>query len=841
MLHSRLAPLWALTACAFCLRFTLLDESVDLEEFVGLTFLDAPSFWAYVRQTHAEYRQMGLLPYGMQYLWSLLAGPSPWAVRLLFVFIGTATVPLAYGVANWLMGRGSRRGHTAGMVAAACIAFSPVLILRSQEARQYMMVVTTGLLSIYTFLRARRDDRPAWWAANIAANLAIVSSQPLCALVPLIEGGFLVAAGPRRLSKRTLLWFAAHAVLAAYWLAWNRAMPTDPGTVFGFEGVARRAMNMQSLFRDIAGDDCINRFEQARVSPSALWFLPRNAAVRLIDAYRYIEPFQLAVMTLALLWGGVCAVMAAIRRKRAGTESMPRAAEWAFLVAWTVVPPAILAFVSIWIPCSLQRYTSYAVVGLYLLLGAMVSMLPGLLRKPAGVLVAALLLYQTLLMLPGPVRTEWRAVKTNVETKGSPRDLILIQDHLMWVHIARYNYGDGPNPITGGLDEDAMARQGRFYLDLLPGAAVWYYMRTSCPSDFDRRLEQHGMAVEVTVLGGERPIRVYRATLKEPAAPVPGPSPLECINELYAGASKEAAANFRNHAAFTEDNGWGEYLRLGAELTHKGMKAEAAAAYAKALEGNPGLLDQLVPFVRMMAGADAATAAATLKRLAGVYPDEPILLMAMGDVPAEPENAEAIVASLTQLLAATPAGNSGARLRLAGLLAQQQQYDAANQVLRDGLALEPENAPLAAALANNILAQGNNQEALDWLKKARQWAPDDKWLALNLANVLTSVGNYKDAVSETIAAFGAAPDEPMASLLLWRSYAAMGDEAAAEKAARRYAAKPPPGSLDVTPVVAALYDAKDYDAALKAIEALEARQCYLPFEIREMAMNRRTQ
>lgn len=842
MLRSRYAPLWALTALAFFLRLTLLNESVDLEEYVGLAFLNAPNLWEYLRQTHAEYRQMAPLPYAMQYLWSLLAGPAPWAIRLLFVLLGTATVPLAYAVANWLFGR-ERRGHSAGMIAAACIALSAVLILRSQEARQYMLVVLAGLLSVYTFLRARRDDRPAWWAANVAANFAIIASQPLCAIVPLLEGAFLAAAGPRRISRRTAVWFAAHALLAGYWLAWNHAMPTDPGSIYGFEGRNRLFLNVHSLLRDILADDCISQSEQARFSLNALWFLPEHLVSQARNASRYLDPLQKSLMALALAWGAVGVILGGIRRLRskADTTRVPHAAELAFLIIWVVIPPTALAVVSTWIPCALSRYTSYGVIGLYLLLGGMVSVLPSVLRKAIGVLIAGLLLYQVVMMLPGPVRTDWKAVKTNIEERGSPRDLVLIQDHLMWVHIARFNYGDGPNPITGGLEEDALCRQGQLYLSLVPDAAVWYYMRTSSSMEFDKRLAEHGMASERTIMGGERPIRIYRATLQPGAAlpSLPAESPLDCINDLYAAASPEAANNFRSFAAFTDDNGWGEYLRLAAELTHKGMRPEAAAVLAKTVEINPGILQQMVPFVRMMAGTEPGQAAATLKRLAGIHPEEAILLMAMADVPVESENAGTIVASLTQLLQATPAGNAGVRLRLATALAQQQKHEQANQVLLDGLNLEPNNAQLAAALANSLLAQGKNQEAVDWLRKARQWAPEDKWLAVNLANVLTSVGNYQDAVREVRAAFGDDPDEPMVWLLLWRSQVVLGDDAAAEKAARRYAAKPPPGSLDVMPVVAALYDAKDYDAAFKAIEALEAQQCYLPFEIREMVQSRR--
>ena len=79
------------------------------------------------------------LYYLLLHLWTLLLGPSPLAVRLLSVLVGTATVPLLYATGRRLLGE---RG---GLLAALLLAISPFHVYYSQEVRMYGLVTLLGV------------------------------------------------------------------------------------------------------------------------------------------------------------------------------------------------------------------------------------------------------------------------------------------------------------------------------------------------------------------------------------------------------------------------------------------------------------------------------------------------------------------------------------------------------------------------------------------------------------------------------------------------------------------------------------------------------------------------
>jgi 4-amino-4-deoxy-L-arabinose transferase-like glycosyltransferase len=75
--------------------------------------------------------------------WMSVLGRSEEAVRLLSVFLGTATVPLLYAAGRRLVGR------QAGLIAAALLAASPLHIYYSQEVRMYGLVTLLSLAAVH--------------------------------------------------------------------------------------------------------------------------------------------------------------------------------------------------------------------------------------------------------------------------------------------------------------------------------------------------------------------------------------------------------------------------------------------------------------------------------------------------------------------------------------------------------------------------------------------------------------------------------------------------------------------------------------------------------------------
>lgn len=81
------------------------------------------------------------------HFWRTLAGDTVFAMRFLTVAAATMSIPLIY-----LLGR-QALGYQAGLVAALLLAVSPFHIWQSQVVRNYGLLVTLNLLSVYALFR----------------------------------------------------------------------------------------------------------------------------------------------------------------------------------------------------------------------------------------------------------------------------------------------------------------------------------------------------------------------------------------------------------------------------------------------------------------------------------------------------------------------------------------------------------------------------------------------------------------------------------------------------------------------------------------------------------------
>jgi mannosyltransferase len=127
--------------------------------------------------------------------WRHVFGTGAVGLRSLSALLGTLTVPVSFAAASALF---SRR---VGLMCAAFISFSPLLVWYSQEARAYSLLLFLGTLSLWYFARVIRGDRRAvaWWAVTSA--LAIATHYfALFTVAP--EAIWLVASRPRDRHRR---------------------------------------------------------------------------------------------------------------------------------------------------------------------------------------------------------------------------------------------------------------------------------------------------------------------------------------------------------------------------------------------------------------------------------------------------------------------------------------------------------------------------------------------------------------------------------------------------------------------------------------------------------------
>lgn len=130
---------------------------------------------------------------------SLTLGDTEQALRLPSFLAGIATIFVAFGLV--------RRAHsnTAGLVAAAIIAFSPFHIHYSTFARYYALMMLFALLTLWALYALLERDRARYWLAyTVAAFLALSSHvcfAPALAMMNVAAALYLIcnrARGPLR-------------------------------------------------------------------------------------------------------------------------------------------------------------------------------------------------------------------------------------------------------------------------------------------------------------------------------------------------------------------------------------------------------------------------------------------------------------------------------------------------------------------------------------------------------------------------------------------------------------------------------------------------------------------
>ncbi|MDX6609426.1 MAG: mannosyltransferase [Solirubrobacterales bacterium] len=175
------------------LRFATLDlQSYRYDEAVTVGRVLHPSLFSTLSAVpHSE--STPPLYYLVAWIWSRPFGTGEVWMRSLSALAGTASIVVVYLCAVALP-----LPRRAGLIAAATVAVSPVLIWFSQDARAYALVFLLTALSFLFFARARRGSAPwdlAWWA--VFSSLAIATHY-FAGFVIVAEGALLILGGNRR-------------------------------------------------------------------------------------------------------------------------------------------------------------------------------------------------------------------------------------------------------------------------------------------------------------------------------------------------------------------------------------------------------------------------------------------------------------------------------------------------------------------------------------------------------------------------------------------------------------------------------------------------------------------
>jgi 4-amino-4-deoxy-L-arabinose transferase-like glycosyltransferase len=168
---TRTGALWVLaflTALGAAMRFASIDvQSFHHDEVITAARIIPGSFTDMLEAVKRSESNPPLY-YVLAWGWAKAFGTDEVGLRSLTALFGAATVPLAYCIGAELA---SRR---AGLIAAALVAVSPMLIWYSQEARSYAILVffcAASLLFFARALRTRSGRDLALWALSSALAL----------------------------------------------------------------------------------------------------------------------------------------------------------------------------------------------------------------------------------------------------------------------------------------------------------------------------------------------------------------------------------------------------------------------------------------------------------------------------------------------------------------------------------------------------------------------------------------------------------------------------------------------------------------------------------------------
>lgn len=389
-------------AVGVMLRVLALDqESAWGDEALTTTCFPAASFEAYLDCVFAEDSRLRLAPiyYLVQYAWSLVAGGSLIALRMLSVCLYVIACVLLFATAR--LAGGSR----AGLWAATFFSLSLFQIYYGQEIRFYALMNVFAIAALYGLMRYLRTPRKGWLALSVAANAALIWTHTFAVVYVLAQGLFM--AFRWKPWRPTVHWFTCHVALAAALAAW----PVILGYNFAGQSAAYNDM------------------------PAGPWELA-NAGVQLAGGrFSNMDPADYIAggVSLDLVIAGAVALLALIgtvrglrgRTPHDGAPNHARADAILLLVTFAGSILGLYALGWLWRPCFFSRYIVYGAMPLYMLAAMGLAGIPrGGLRRGLAAMVLLAFAWQNL-ALPRPFRPDYAGVARAVAADPASEPIVL--------------------------------------------------------------------------------------------------------------------------------------------------------------------------------------------------------------------------------------------------------------------------------------------------------------------------------------------------------------------------------------------------------------------------------
>ena len=145
-------------------------------------------------------------------------GQSEYWLRLPSVLFGILAIPMTYWLGRLL------HSEAVGGSAAWLLAFSPIAVWYSQEARGYSLLTVLALGSVISLVRALRQGDMRWWLSCVLLTAAALFTHYSAVWILLVQGVLVVWESMRggSLLRRVSAWVASLVLVGLVLLPWLR-------------------------------------------------------------------------------------------------------------------------------------------------------------------------------------------------------------------------------------------------------------------------------------------------------------------------------------------------------------------------------------------------------------------------------------------------------------------------------------------------------------------------------------------------------------------------------------------------------------------------------------------
>lgn len=405
---------WVCPAALFLLAlgvrlYRIGAESIWLDEATSLfvarqSLLDVIAWTA--RDIHPP------LYYLLLHLWRAF-GESEAALRSLSALAGAASVAVLY-----LLGRRLFDRRT-GAIAALLLAFAPLHVWYSQQARMYTWLGLWMILAAYLLVLALEEHRIGYWLALAVVNALALYTHYYTVFGLLVQGLFALYVSLRTRRWRGFSWtvgmMAFSILLFAPWLPTMYFQVSTGGGGW----VAR------------AGTPGVRAFADTLIG-----FTVGNVRGEYPVWMRWVAYLLFAALCL---WALIRGARAAIRRERGEERGV------VFALLYLAVPLATAWLISQAKPLYADRYLLVFLPGYLLLVGrGLAALQPGAARWGALALAVGLLLFGIWQMSVLPQNADWRGTTAYVAERFEPGDVAVFYHG--WNEKPFAYYWDGSLP-----------------------------------------------------------------------------------------------------------------------------------------------------------------------------------------------------------------------------------------------------------------------------------------------------------------------------------------------------------------------------------------------------------